>query len=255
VNSVVEYIKYRWNAKKRHGIHSPFVYDLADKCLTIKPEASFIKELNFLDKKLKSDERLVNVLDAGAGSRHFGSQRKVKDIYRISSSKGFNSSLLYRLARYFKPAQVLELGTSLGIGTICLANAHPDSMVLTVEACPETLAIAKENFQLVHKRNIHTVNSTFHDFLNDYSGGKFDLIFVDGHHDGDAMLNYLERLNEFSHDNTIFVLDDIRWSDSMKSAFDQLIGSDRYHVTIDLFRTGIILKRPNQVKEHFILRF
>jgi hypothetical protein len=33
LHALKEYIKYRWKAKTRHGIHSPFVYDLIDKVL------------------------------------------------------------------------------------------------------------------------------------------------------------------------------------------------------------------------------
>lgn len=32
VNRFIEIIKYTWKAKGRHGIHSPFVYDLMDQC-------------------------------------------------------------------------------------------------------------------------------------------------------------------------------------------------------------------------------
>ena len=32
-NQFIEYIKYRLKARNRHGIHSPFVYELIDKCL------------------------------------------------------------------------------------------------------------------------------------------------------------------------------------------------------------------------------
>lgn len=33
VHSIIELLKYKWKAKGRHGIHSPFVYDLVDKGL------------------------------------------------------------------------------------------------------------------------------------------------------------------------------------------------------------------------------
>jgi len=33
IHSIVELLKYKWKAKGRHGIHSPFVYNLVDKGL------------------------------------------------------------------------------------------------------------------------------------------------------------------------------------------------------------------------------
>ena len=39
MNRIIEIIKYTWKAKGRHGIHSPFVYDLIDKCFR-KPISS-----------------------------------------------------------------------------------------------------------------------------------------------------------------------------------------------------------------------
>ena len=35
MNRCIEIIKYTWKAKGRHGIHSPFVYDLLDNCFKI----------------------------------------------------------------------------------------------------------------------------------------------------------------------------------------------------------------------------
>ena len=38
IHSFIEYVKYRWVAKDRHGVHSPFAYELSEKTLTAKPE-------------------------------------------------------------------------------------------------------------------------------------------------------------------------------------------------------------------------
>ncbi len=77
---------------------------------------------------------------------------------------------------------------------------------------------------------------------------------MDGHHDGKATLDYMRKLESHSHNDTIFLLDDIRWSDDMFEAWNILLNSEKYNVSIDLFRMGILIPRKQQVKEHFILR-
>ena len=83
---------------------------------------------------------------------------------------------------------------------------------------------------------------------------RFDLVFIDGHHDGKALIKYIKDLEGHTHDQTIFILDDIRWSKSMLDSWNNLIKSDAFNLSMDFFRMGILVKRPNQVKEHFTLK-
>jgi predicted O-methyltransferase YrrM len=255
VNIVAEYIKYQWNARGRHGAHSPFLYDLVDVCLRIPLDKQDLAIAQGLVDRLKSDSRSIQITDAGAGSHKLGRERKVSSILAVSSSKGKYAKLLYRLARHYQPKRILEFGTSLGVGTVHLALGAPKADVLTVEACPETQKIAIEQFTRLNLNNISPVLSTFQQFIESYQGELFDMVFVDGHHDGQALLSYMNELKPITHNDTIFVLDDIRWSNSMMEAFETLVDSSNYHVSMDFFRVGIIVPRQQQEKEHFIVRY
>lgn len=248
----LEYIKYRWNAKGRHGIHSPFVYDFVDSCLRVSVDTADKQELNSLTRELSSDSRILTITDFGAGSRKMGNDRKVAAIFKNSSSHGKYGRLLYQLARHYKPERILEFGTSLGVGTTYLSLGNPNAKITTIEACPETRKRALEH--LSSRENIESIESTFDAYLAGFPIEKFDLVFVDGHHDGKALLNYMTRLEAITDENTLFVLDDIRWSESMLNSWNTLIANSDYHLTIDQFRIGIISRRPRQEKEHFQLK-
>lgn len=252
MNQVFEYINYHWKAKGRHGIHSPFIYEMLDQCFKTPIKNQDYIRINDRYTSLLHDERKIKIEDHGAGSKFLKKHRSIKSIAKLSSSKGKYGRLLYRLSNYYQPKQILELGTSLGIGTHYLALGNKNAKVTTVEGCSATYSIANEDLP----ENVHSVNATFDKFIDQLdTSEQFDLIFVDGHHNGQALLRYLERLAPFIHNNTIILLDDIRWSKSMLKAWKNLINSSNYHVTIDLFRIGIILQRNQQEKEHFIIRF
>ena len=253
MNLVFEYIKYRWNAKGRHGTHSPFVYDFVDQCMQIPLDENFIEEREKLFKSLKTDNRTITIEDFGVGSKKLSNERRISQIFKTSSSKGKYGDLLYQLSAHFKPNRILEFGTSLGIGTIHFSKGNKDSNIISVEACKATQNEAIENFRKLNCTTIKSVHATFSSFLALYSGEKFDIVFIDGHHDGDALKDYLELLNPHTHNDTLFILDDIRWSNSMFSAWKEICASQDYHVSMDLFRMGIILKRTQQEKEHFVV--
>lgn len=248
---VAEYIKYRLKAKRRHGIHSPFVYDLSDKCLRQPIERIDADTLHSYCASLAKDNSSISVTDLGSGSKKLEKTRKIKDIFRISSSGKKYGKLLYQLAKFYKPKEILELGTSLGVGSLNLHLGYSEAQIDTIEGCLETFAYTKDRLKKFNK--ISLIIGSFSDVLPHLTK-SYDIIFIDGHHDGTATLNYLKELVKNTHDETIVVLDDIRWSKGMQQAWEKLIDDPNWHVTVDLFRMGILVKRPSQTKEHFVLR-
>lgn len=254
MNIVLEYIKYRLNAKGRHGIHSPFVFDFVDKCMQNEFSANDKKTLNSVIKSLKNNTTIIEIEDFGAGSKKLGNQRSIQKIAKTSSSQGKFGKLFYQIAKHYQPKNMLEFGTSLGIGSLHFALGNPTMHIQTIEACKNTFNIANQTFKSTHLNNIFAKNETFDHYLANNPKETFDLIFIDGHHDGNALLDYCERLKPNYHNETMLIIDDIRWSNSMFNAWQKLATSDDFHVSMDLFRMGILLPRKNQMKEHFVIK-
>jgi predicted O-methyltransferase YrrM len=254
VNIVFEIIKYRWIAKGRHGTHSPFVYAFADECQRIPMDVEVVDGLKAIELTYTSSQEIIEVNDQGVGSHRLSNRRLVKDIYRVSSSKGKFGRLLFQISRYYSPKKMLEFGTSLGVGTYCLAKGNPSAEVISIDACAQTQSVARRMLEGAGIENCTLINATFDHYLSTTKEVSFDLVFIDGHHDGKALLRYLEALKPLTHADTIFILDDIRWSASMFEAWQKIIDDSEYHVTMDFFRMGMMLRRPQQRKEHFVVK-
>jgi hypothetical protein len=253
MNRYSSYIHYWFVAKKRHNIHSPFVYDLSDKCLQIGLKNKH-KELIAKQKaKLSSQKEVITIADFGAGSKWMGNERRICDIFKNSRSSNDYANLLYRLANHYQPKRILELGTSLAWGTLHMHLGNENARIDTVEGCPQTYEKAKSLFP-VDADNVHFYNARFEDFFDELSDIRYDMIFIDGNHRGQALLDYIDRLFPHAHSDTLWILDDIRWSDDMWSAWERITQDSRFHVTVDLMRVGLALMRETQVKETFSLR-
>ncbi len=250
IASIFYYFK---KAKKRHGTHSPFVYALADECLSIKVGADDLKLVKTHKTALKSSTKTIEISDFGAGSKKLGNTRKIRDIYKNSQSGKRYGKLLYQLTRFYKPSLILELGTSLGSGTLMMHLGNPQAEIDTIEGCPNTYQFTVDNFP-VKSQNINFENDTFDQFIANKLSKQYDFIFIDGNHRGSALIDYVNKLLPYSHNDTIWVLDDIRWTEDMWQAWEKLIAYEQFHVSIDMFRMGILVKREEQYKEHFWVR-
>lgn len=253
MNRIWEFLKYQVIAKNLHGTHSPFVYELYEN--VFDPNISFyaFQEIEERRQYLLASTELIHFEDHGAGSKtNGGRERQVKDIVRCASKPKKYGELLFRLTKYLDVQCSLELGTSVGIGSAYIAKAN-NTKHYTIEGAPEVHRIAKETFNTLNL-NVRAICSTFKNAIPTLNK-KFDLIFIDGHHHGPCLLEYIEMLKPHLNDEGVFVLDDIRWSNDMLHAWQQVINDPKFQITIDLFEMGMAFKRSSQSKQHFILRY
>jgi predicted O-methyltransferase YrrM len=259
---VLNYLKYRLRATSEHGVHSPFVYDLITKVIYNKTAYYSYKNIESLREQLLNSDKKINCIDLGAGSKMIDSNgsseiKKINHIVKYSAKPAKYSQLLFRLVNYFQPSQVIELGTSLGISTSYLASANSKINVITVEGCPAIAEIANKNFKQLGLKNIEQKIGNFDTLLplllNKMQ--QVDFIFFDGNHTKEATLNYFNQCLPKTHENSVFIFDDIYWSDEMKQAWTEIKNNAKVIVTVDLFFMGIVFFRKEQVKQHFVIKF
>jgi len=253
-----EYLLYRLKAKTRHGLHSPFVYRLVDKVIYDDSAKKVYDEIEGIRKELLADDRMISVTDLGAGSHvNNNKQKRVGDIAKNALKPPRLAQLLYRLAADAQPANIVELGTCLGITSIYLQKAAPDAKVYTLEGCPQTAGVAKRSFAKAKADSIQLVVGNFDDTLPDVIAGldKLDFVYVDGNHRKDATLKYFEWCLPKVHEGTLLIFDDIYWSEGMKAAWAEIKAHPKVTVTVDLFWIGLVYFRKGQVKENFVIRF
>lgn len=258
LKSLISYLSYYTRSTNQHGVHSPFVFHLVTEVIYNRTPYYSYAELAAVRNAMLDDKRMITVTDLGAGSKVSSSgTRKVSEIARSAGKPEKYGQLLFRLVNYFQPSALLELGTSLGISTLYQGCAMRNAKMITIEGCPETAKIAKENMDKLQLSNIELMTGDFDQMLPAALDklGKVDYAFFDGNHRKSPTLKYFKDVLAHAHSNSIFIFDDIHWSPEMEEAWEAIKDHPQVTVTIDLFFMGLVFFRKEQRKEHFVIRF
>lgn len=257
LQNIKSYLKFLFNSKNEHGVHSPFVFSLVTKCFYDKmkyPEYSILKNYR---NSLLQNKSTIEVTDFGAGSRVFKSNKR--QISKIAKTAGISSKraeLLFRIVNYFQPENILEIGTSLGLATTALALGNKKTKIISLEGCPNTVNQCQLQLQKFNINNIEFINTEFSSYLSNFQlpTSNFQLIYFDGNHSKKATLDYFELLLPTIANDSVWIFDDIHWSKDMEEAWEIIKNHSKVTVTIDTFQWGIVFFRKEQEKEHFVIR-
>ncbi|MDP6570889.1 MAG: class I SAM-dependent methyltransferase [Candidatus Marinimicrobia bacterium] len=178
---------------------------------------------HYLEKYLKvrqsllENHSMIEVTDFGKGSKFFTSnQRKVSSIAKVAGISKKNGEQLIKFVHQFQPQHILEIGTSLGLGTSCLSLGNPNADIISLEGCPETATVATSLLQESGLTNIEIKIGEFEKTLPEVTEKrKFDLIYFDGNHSYEATNRYVEICLKTKTPHTIWIFDDINWSKGM----------------------------------------
>ncbi|MEO6882398.1 MAG: class I SAM-dependent methyltransferase [Bacteroidia bacterium] len=255
---LLKYFRYRIKALDKHGVHSPFVFHLITEIFENKNSFYAFNAIEKLRQKMILSSEIIVVEDFGAGSKNLKTKKRaVKDIAKTSVKPTKYGQLLFRLIHYFEFKNILELGTSLGITTLYLAMPDSNAKVISIEGCPQTAALAKNNFSQIKCKNIELIIGNFDEKLSASINKlqKLDFVFFDGNHRKEATLKYFNECLKAAHNDSLFVFDDIHWSAEMENAWEMIQKNNSVTVTIDLFFMGFVFFRKELTKQDFIVKF
>jgi predicted O-methyltransferase YrrM len=126
-----------------------------------------------------------------------------------------------------------------------------------LEGNPDSVRIARHNIESAELTNVEFVEGLFEETLPKVLAElpRVDYVFFDGNHRLEPTLQYFEFCLQKAHPGTVFVFDDIRWSDDMLLAWRKIQNHPAVTVSVDLYGMGIVFFRQEQEKEHFTIRF
>jgi predicted O-methyltransferase YrrM len=251
------YLKYRIRANTLHGTHSPYVYQFLEQILYQNVSNESLNKIELRRADLLKDQRQIEITDLGAGSHQ--NNNRIKSIQGIAKSalkQARFAALYYRIIKSNNPEHIIELGTSLGITSSYMAMASTQK-VYTLEGCPNTLSIAKETFEILQIKNVETILGNFDDTLPTLLAklNQVDFIYFDGNHTKSATLHYFNLALSKANENSLFIFDDIYWSEEMIDAWKIIKADQRVSITIDLYFIGLVFFKKGQAKENFTILF
>lgn len=227
-------------------------------------EQQWIERIESVRAQLRNDDTRISVTDYGTGGAATG--RSDGTMYQgvvqnWPVSQVCNASmppryalLLFKLVRMFQPGRMLELGTCLGISAAYQAAAgklNGDGRLVTMEGAPALASISRSNLEKLDLDNASVVSGRFQDNLERALAdlGGVDYVFIDGHHDEIATIDYFETIVPHCTEESVVVLDDISWSEGMRRAWTTISSRSGVGTAVDLGKIGICVLRRNSTAE------
>lgn len=240
-------------------MHSPYVFQFILHVLNNKSNYIPTDKIELLRKELLADHKSLSIEDLGAGSRTSATkERTISQLSKSAVKPKKYGQLLFRLVSHYKPQNIIELGTSLGITTAYLATANPSATVITIEGSETIHQQAITNFKKLNLSNIEALSGNFDEVLPKVLAKvqKVDLGYIDGNHRLEPTLSYFHQFLGKAHNDTILVFDDIHWSVEMEQAWRQIQQHPAVRCTVDIFFLGFVFFRQQfKEKQHFTIRF
>lgn len=113
-------------------------------------------------------------------------RRMVGTLKKKREIAAYQAAVLFTLCKQLDHgSRVLEIGTALGFSAAIMALAANTSYIETINIRTDESQMARD--RLCELSNVTVITADSHELVKEYNGPPYDLIFVDGDHDGVAL--------------------------------------------------------------------
>ena len=221
-----------------------------------KEEKEWIEKIEKIRENIDKNTSEIEVIDYGAGNPE--DNRSKEEMYKgfinkcrvcdmnIASKPPFWAKVLFTLIREFQPQTSIELGTCLGISSAYQASAmllNKKGKLITMEGSPELVKISQKHLDSLGISNVEIIEGRFQDNLLEVleKNKPIDYVFIDGHHDEKATIEYYNTFLPYLSDEAVLVFDDISWSKGMTNAWNAIIKDQQIKIAINFKVIGICI--------------
>lgn len=259
---VCAWCRFYLNAVTKYQVHSPFVFSWIKEVLEDERYYYSFDDIRALRQKMLYSNVPVTLIDYGTGpdgiydahAEPVQRQSTLRKVVQRSGSDSRQGELLFRLVYWLRPQVILELGASVGLSTLYLSRgAGSQSKVVALEGCPQSAAIARLNLETLKVKQAQVVTGAFEQTLESTLSNLpgVDLVYFDGNHQREATLQYFEQCLVKAGDQTVFVFDDIHWSEGMEAAWATIQQHKRVTLTIDCgYFACVFFRQEFKEKQH-----
>ncbi|PHX92139.1 MAG: hypothetical protein CK532_04525 [Flavobacteriales bacterium] len=272
VFALVDYLIYFFQANNRHGIHSPFVYQLAEK-VVYDSSISTTENIAELCRKrmIQSNSKITFEKNTPLAMGKVAEQKIVSAKY---------ARLLYRLSLQKGNKHIVEVGSSFAVLPLYLQREyrnHPDRLFSRNTTSGETvnyesntiayhvfdrseksLEITEFNLQKYHSSErviTHTYQSASDIIQKLHTLDEIGLFVLHDSFEEDEFWKILDWLIPRLGSDGAFVMLNKNRSLYQQQRWKQIEKYGPFTVSIDLFTIGLAFARKEQIKETFTIRY
>jgi predicted O-methyltransferase YrrM len=221
-------------------------------------ESALIRKVERVRHETENSDEKFLFRDYGARSPHATlsaeemaegvlEERSLATMCRVSSKPPPWASMLFHLVRQAKPKRCIEMGTCVGISAAYIASAlrinGEGGRLITLEGSDGLAQVARRNLDSLAMDNVEVRVGRFQEVLTPalQTQQPVNFIFVDGHHDERATMNYFEQVTPYLASNALVIFDDIRWSDGMARAWNAIRNDPRVLRSLSVGDFGVCI--------------